>query len=173
MFFSRSLSTLQNVFVNPNAAYLASSSAATIPSPLNVGLENSRRFRALPAYAALLSEGRPGFAKLVSNMVQLSRRLAAFLRDSDDYELLPNADLDEVFIIVLFRAKNPELNSRLVEEINQTRQMYVSGTAWKGDKAVRVAVSNWKVDVERDFKVVTAILTAVAEGRPFDIATVE
>uniref|UniRef100_A0A8H7NG69 L-2,4-diaminobutyrate decarboxylase n=1 Tax=Bionectria ochroleuca TaxID=29856 RepID=A0A8H7NG69_BIOOC len=33
MFFSRSLSTLQNVFVNPNAAYLASSSAATIPSP--------------------------------------------------------------------------------------------------------------------------------------------
>lgn len=173
MFFSRSLSTLQNVFVNPNAAYLASSSAATIPSPLNVGLENSRRFRALPAYAALLSEGRPGFAKLVSNMVQLSRRLAAFLRDSDDYELLPNADLDEVFIIVLFRAKNPELNGRLVEEINQTRQMYVSGTAWKGDKAVRVAVSNWKVDVERDFKVVTAILTAVAEGRPFDIATVE
>ncbi|KAM0546003.1 hypothetical protein ACHAPJ_011115 [Fusarium lateritium] len=97
-----------SVFVNPNAAYLASTSGAKIPSPLNIGLENSRRFRALPVYTVLLSEGRPGFARLLSNMVQLSRRVAQFIQDSEHYELLPDADasLEEIFMIVLFRAKN-------------------------------------------------------------------
>lgn len=171
MFFTRSVETLQSVFTNPNAAYLSSGPQASIPSPLNIGLENSRRFRALPAYAVLLSEGRPGIANLLANMVKLSRKLAGFLRDSENYELLPDATapLDETFMIVLFRAKDKALNEVLVERINRTRQMYVSGTSWRGEKAVRVAVSNWMVDVERDFEVVTKILTDVAEGREFDI----
>ncbi|XP_044721289.1 pyridoxal-dependent decarboxylase conserved domain-containing protein [Hirsutella rhossiliensis] len=174
MFFTHSASTLQSVFLNPNAAYLSSGSAAGIPSPLNIGLENSRRFRALPVYAALLSEGSAGFERLVSNMVQLARRLAAFLRDSPDYELLPDesAGLDRTFIIVLFRAKDRALNEVLTDKINQTRQMYVSGTVWRGSKAVRIAVSNWRVDVSRDFDVVTAILKAVAAGEEFDLGRV-
>ncbi|KAK7419357.1 hypothetical protein QQZ08_010890 [Neonectria magnoliae] len=171
MFLTRSHLTLQSVFTNPNAAYLASGSQDTIPSPLNIGLENSRRFRALPAYVVLLSEGRPGIAALIANMVALSRRVAAFLRDSEHYELLPDegADLEEVFMIVLFRAKDEALNEVLVEKINETRQMYVSGTRWKGQKAVRMAVSTWRVDVARDCEVVTSILTHVAEGKQFDI----
>lgn len=174
MFFTRSGSTLQSVFLNPNAAYLSSGSAAAIPSPLNIGLENSRRFRALPVYAALLSEGSAGFQRLVSNMVQLARRLAAFLRDSPDYELLPDetAGLDAMFIIVLFRARDQALNEVLADRINQTRQMYVSGTVWMGSKAVRIAVSNWRVDVERDSRVALAILAAVAAGEEFDLEKV-
>jgi len=157
--------------VNPNAAYLASSAAATIPSPLNIGLENSRRFRALPVYAVLLTEGRPGIAKMLSDMVELCRKLAVYLGDSPHYDLLPDADapLDGIFMILLFRAKNKVVNETLVEKVNQTREMYVSGTRWKGEAAVRIAISNWKVDVERDFGVVTQILDAVAEGREFSI----
>ncbi|KAF4984375.1 hypothetical protein FDECE_17097 [Fusarium decemcellulare] len=171
MFLTRSPLILQSVFKNPNAAYLSSGSQSTIPSPLNIGLENSRRFRALPAYAVLLSEGRPGMASLFANMTALCRQVAAFLRDSEHYELLPDdgANLDEIFMIVLFRAKDTKLNDELVQKINGTRHMYVSGTSWKGEKAVRMAVSNWMVDVPKDFKVVTSILTHVAEGREFDI----
>ncbi|KAL7799001.1 pyridoxal phosphate-dependent transferase [Trichoderma ceciliae] len=172
MFFTRTSSILESVFVNPNAAYLSSGlTTAGISSPLNIGLENSRRFRALPAYAVLLSEGRPGFAKLFHNMTQLCRKLAIFLQESPYYELLPDesGDVEEIFIIILLRAKDKKLNDELLAKINATRQLYVSGTSWKGEKAVRVAVSNWKVDVERDFKVVTTILNDVAEGREFDI----
>lgn len=175
MFFTRTPSILQSVFVNPNAAYLSSgNAAASIPSPLNIGLENSRRFRALPAYAALLNQGRPGYAKLFHNMAQLSRRLANFLRESPYYELLAaeSGDVEEVFIIVLFRAKDGKLNNELVAKINATRQLYVSGTSWMGEKAVRVAVSNWMVDIEREVRVVTALLNAVAEGKEFDIEKV-
>ncbi|CAM1501107.1 Fc.00g102690.m01.CDS01 [Cosmosporella sp. VM-42] len=174
MFFTKSSSTLQSIFTNPNAAYLSSGSQSSIPSPLNVGIENSRRFRALPAYAVLYNQGRTSMGSMISNMVKLSRRVAKYLQASEHYELLPDetADVNEIFMIVLFKAKDKTVNDELVERINRTRQMYVSGTAWKGEKAVRMAVSNWMVDVQRDWQVVTAILDAVAEGREFDISEV-
>ncbi|KFA75021.1 hypothetical protein S40288_08828 [Stachybotrys chartarum IBT 40288] len=176
MFFTRSATILPSVFTNPNAAYLSTGAPSPIPSPLNVGLENSRRFRALPAYAVLHRHGRPGLARLLSNMVELARGVARYVGGSEHYELLPEEEVgasaaaeEDVFIIVLFSAKSDALNEVLVEKINATRQMYVSGTSWQGRKAVRVAVSNWMVDVARDLAVVKAVLTAVAEGREFDI----
>ncbi|KAK1593288.1 pyridoxal-dependent decarboxylase [Colletotrichum navitas] len=164
MFFTRSLSTLTSVFTNPNAAYL-SSGPSLIPSPLNIGLENSRRFRALPAYAVMRSEGRAGLAAILGRMVLLARRLAQWIRESEAYELLPEGDwgLEETHMVVLFRARDAKANEELVERINATREMYVSGTSWKGRKAVRVAVGSWKVDVERDFSVATRILRDVAK----------
>ena len=103
---------------------------------------------------------------MLSRMVYLARAIAAFVRDSPDYELLPRADvpLEDVHVIVLFAAKNASLNEVLVDRINETRQMYVSGTKWKGNKAVRLAVGSWRVDVERDFAVVKEVLTSVAKS---------
>jgi hypothetical protein len=34
----------------------------------------------------------------------------------------------------------------------------VSGTAWEGQPAVRIAVSTWMVEVERDVRVVREVL---------------
>lgn len=162
MFFTRSLDTLTAVFTNPNAAYL-SSGPSPIPSPLNVGLENSRRFRALPAYAVLQSEGRSGLATILGRMVLLARKIAQWIRESEAYELLPEGDwsLEETHMVVLFRAKDERANEELVGRINGTREMYVSGTSWKGRKAVRLAVGSWRVDVDDDFAVVQRVLEQV------------
>ncbi|KAL2166741.1 hypothetical protein VTG60DRAFT_2258 [Thermothelomyces hinnuleus] len=151
-----------------NAAYLASpGDPNAILSPLNIGIENSRRFRALPVYAVLLSEGREGIAAMLSRMVLLAREIAAFVRGSEHYEWLPTeeASLESTYIIVLFRAKDPELNEVLVNRINASGRMFVSGTKWEGKKAVRIAVASWRVDVERDAAVVKEVLTAIAVGR--------
>lgn len=170
IFLCRDAAVLTQVCSNPNAAYLASpgDDGDAILSPLNIGLENSRRFRALPVYAVLLSEGREGIAAMLSRMVLLARNVAAFVRDSEHYEWLPSeeASLDSTFIIVLFRAKDAALNEVLVDRINATGRMFVSGTKWDGKKAVRIAVGSWRVDVERDAAVIKEVLTAVAEGQP-------
>jgi glutamate/tyrosine decarboxylase-like PLP-dependent enzyme len=136
-----------------------------INSALNVGLENSRRFRALPVYAVLLSEGRQGIASMVARMVTLARKIAAFIRASEHYEWLPDeaASLENSSMIVLFRAKDPALNEELVDRINATRKIFVSGTKWKGQKACRLAVSNWRANIERDLPVVQEVLTSVAQ----------
>ena len=95
-----------------------------------------------------------------------------FISESEHYVLLAKdagreggVEMEDVHIIVLFAARDSALNGSLVERINETRRVYVSGTVWEGRKAVRIAVSSWRVDVERDFAVVRDVLTAVAEGK--------
>ncbi len=104
---------------------------------------------------------------MLSRMVLLAREIAAFVRDSEHYEWLPREDasLESTFIIVLFRAKDAALNEVLVDRINATGKMFVSGTTWDGQKAVRIAVGSWRVDVERDAAAIKDVLTGVAEGR--------
>lgn len=166
-FFCRHPSIAQQVFQNPNAAYLNTQNAAsdTIQSPLNIGLENSRRFRGLPVYATLMAYGREGYADMLKRQIRFARAVAVYLFDHAAFELLPRDVFkdrfridQDIFIIVLFKAKNKALNNTLVKRINASSKMYVSGTVWDGCPASRIAVSNWQVDLNRDLKVVKTVL---------------
>lgn len=174
---SRNLSLAQQVFQNPNAAYLSTGASANgneIPSPLNIGLENSRRFRALPVYASLAAHGRAGYLDILTRQIRLARGIASHILSHPSYELLPLAAsaatsaeerLSSIYIIVIFRAKDADLNSELVKRINGSRRIYVSGTQWQGQAAARFAVANWQVDVERDLSVIRDVLGQVAGVR--------
>lgn len=169
-FLSRHRSLAERVFANPDAAYLAAGSGGDgIMSPLNIGLENSRRFRALPVYASLVAYGRAGYRDMLERQIALSRSIARFINGSKDYELLPRVETEDeitarTYIIVLFRARDEKLNEQLVANIKASRTIYVSGTSWEGKPACRFAVSNWMVDVERDFAVIKRVLTDVARA---------
>ena len=155
--------------MNTNAAYLNTPAAEVgsreraIPSPLNIGIENSRRFRALPVYSTLAAYGRDGYRDMLERQIQLSRNIARFIASSPDYDLLPQGHaVENTYVIVLFRAKDEDVNAELVQRINATRKIYVSGTQWDGQAAARFAVANWMVDVERDLKLITTVLQEVA-----------
>ncbi|KAI1302006.1 pyridoxal phosphate-dependent transferase [Xylaria venustula] len=169
IFFTRKASILDSVFKNPNAAYLSSDSTSRIQSPLNIGLENSRRFRALPVYAVLRSEGKLGLSQMMEKMVITARAVARAIRGSEDYVLLPDAGSatpsdDNIHIGVLFRAKDDGLNKVLVQRINEGNEWYVSGSSWDGKPAVRVAVSSWRADPEDAFNVVEKSLAAISQA---------
>ncbi|KAK6443690.1 hypothetical protein LTR95_000517 [Oleoguttula sp. CCFEE 5521] len=179
--FSKDLALAQHCFQNPNAAYLASvvsqptnAAEPSIPSPLNIGIENSRRFRALPVYASLMAYGKNGYVEMLVRQISLTRAIATYIDGHDAYELLPNDPsrtleerLANVYIIVLFRAKGQALNGELVQRINGSKRIYVSGTQWEGRPAARFAVSNWQVDVERDIALVKKVMDDVAnDARP-------
>ncbi len=169
-FFSRHKGVSQQVFQNPNAAYLNTANAVTdaIQSPLNTGIENSRRFRALPVYASLMAYGRDGYRDMLKRQIRFARAVAMYVYDHDAFELLPkvvfhskDSILQDIFIIVIFRAKDKELNNELVQRTNTGSKMYVSGTVWDGSPASRIAVSNWQVNPERDFFIVKSVLDDV------------
>ncbi|RYP77451.1 hypothetical protein DL769_003405 [Monosporascus sp. CRB-8-3] len=169
VFFTHKASILTSVCKNPNAAYLSGGASGEIQSPLNSGLENSRRFRALPVYAALLSEGREGLAAMVARMVRLARAIARVVRDSEHYALLAGGNhgeeevnLEDVGVVVLFRAKDDAFNEVLVDRIHRTGEWYVSGTKWKGQTACRAAVASWRADVAEDARLVERGLAAIA-----------
>ncbi|TGZ82969.1 PLP-dependent transferase [Ascodesmis nigricans] len=183
-FFTRDPIYLQHTFINM-APYLSSGSTNPndIPSPLNIQMENSRRFRALPVYATLAAYGVPGYRNFMRRCILHARAIARYIGTSIDYELLPDqaaefedltskdaleARLGKTFMVVLFRAKDEKLNEMLKERINETGKMYVSGTVWEGKKAVRCAVGNWRVRGERDgeggWGVAVDVLEQVARG---------
>jgi len=78
-FFTRHLSISQQVFQNPNAAYLNTRNAATdtVQSPLNIGLENSRRCRGLPVYATLMAYGREGYTNMLKRQIWFARSVVS------------------------------------------------------------------------------------------------
>ncbi|KAF2121811.1 pyridoxal-dependent decarboxylase [Lophiotrema nucula] len=167
-FFSRHREIPARVFQNPNAAYLSAGPGGDeIMSPLNIGLENSRRFRALPVYASLTAYGKDGYRDMLERQVELSRGFAEYLYGSEDFELLPKFEgkkeevLANIFMIVMFRAKDEGLNKEVTNRIKATRKIYASGTAFEGKPACRLAVSNWMADVQRDLPTIKEVLGRV------------
>ena len=168
-FFTRHKALAEEVFSNGSAAYLTSGMSEDgggIQSPLNIGLENSRRFRALPVHAALVTYGREGYVDMLKRQIGLASRVTKWLKGRKEYEVLPRgADVEEMvkqtFMIVLFRAKDDEINNVLAKRINATGKMYVTGTNWEGETAVRIAISNWQVDIERDCRLIEEVLDDV------------
>lgn len=161
---------MQQVFQNTNATYLNSAANTTdIISPLNVNIENSRRFRALPVYATLVAHGRGGYLDMLQRQIRLARLVGSFLlSNSEDFELLPSLEsendeerIQNIFIIVLFRARDEPLNDVLVKRINATNRIYVSGTVWDGRPATRMAIANWQVKPEEDFEIIKEVLNEV------------
>lgn len=135
---------------------------------MNIGLENSRRFRALPVYSVLLAHGYEGLADIFARQVRLARAIAKWLSESKKYELLLCDDrvgFKDVHVVVMFRAKEDSLNEVLVRRINDTRKINVSGTVWENRPAARIAVSTWMVDVEKDLKIVTDVLAEIVLRR--------
>ena len=178
-FFCRHKYFAKQAFQNANAAYLkvattGNEGCASIESPLNIGIENSRRFRGLPVYATLVAYGHAGYKDMLQRQIRFARAVAAFIFDHPSYELLPE-NLDdkqmisqEVFIVVLFKAKDYNLNVDLVRMINEDNRIYVSGTKWKGQPASRIAVANWQVDEARDLALVKKVFESVLTNCPED-----
>ena len=166
-FFCRYPDLSQLVFQNPGAAYLNNNIATTavVQSPLDIGIENSRRFRGLPVYATLIAYGHEGYQDMLKRQIIFARGVAAYIFDHPAFELLPRDVFtskgrinQDVFIIVLFKATDRALNEALVQKINASNKMIVSGTVWDGGPASRIAVSNWQVDPSRDLEVVKSVL---------------
>lgn len=102
---------------------------------------------------------------MLKRQIIFARGVAAYIFEHPAFELLPKDIFAsksrinrDVFIIVLFKAIDRALNNVLVQKINASNKMYVSGTIWEGRPASRIAVSNWQVDPSRDLEVVKSVL---------------
>ena len=100
---------------------------------------------------------------MLERQIRLARAIARYIASSPRYRLLPDSNVEEnIYIIVLFRAENDDLNKDLVKRINATRKIYVSGTQWDGRPAARFAIASWLVHVDRDLELVRGVLDEVA-----------
>ena len=131
-----------------------------LPSPMDRGIENSRRFRALPLWLSLKAYGRAGFAALVDNNCDQAKALATWIERSPDYELLVPCRLN----VVVFRPKTDDAGVRTrLGQINQSGQVFMTPGVWAGRAAIRAAFSNWRTTLD-DVETVCAVLAEGANG---------
>lgn len=130
-------------------------------SYMSLGIENSRRFRAFPVWATLLTYGKQGIANHVKRNIRHAQQLAKWIEHSDKYELLKPCDLN----VVLFQPNRATLgltSAECMAKLNASGQVLLTPGAWQGKPIIRAALSNWTT-TDEDVQQVIATLDATAQ----------
>lgn len=133
--FTRDREAQRAVF-RASSVYLGDSS-----DPLHYTPENSRRFRALPAWMTLRAYGRDGIADWVRRDIALARAFADGLRAVDGIDVLSDVHLN----IVCFALRGADAAARdsFLDRLNRDGRVFMTPTVLFGRAGVRAALSNW------------------------------
>ncbi len=121
------------------AAYLTGQVAGRELGGGDFVLESSRRARGFATWAALRSLGRSGVAELVERCCDLARGLAAALSEIEGVEIVNDVVLNQVLV----RVGDADLTDRLERAIQDDGTCWMGATTWRGERLLRIAVSNW------------------------------
>jgi glutamate/tyrosine decarboxylase-like PLP-dependent enzyme len=127
-----------------SASYLIQDDTGAVYDQMNWVPEFSRRARGFAVYAALRSLGREGLADLVERTCACARRFAAGIVELPEAELLNDVVLNQV----LFRFDSDERTDDALRRVQESGDVWLSGTTWDGRRAIRVSVSNWQTGDE-------------------------
>ena len=141
MQFSRHPTLQWEVFGN-TAVYLGIPDGTT-PSLVHWTPQNSRRFRALPAWMTLMAYGRAGYRDIVARNVAQAKWLGEQVDVSEQFELLAPVYLNVVCFTLNGRPDLPEIKAYL-DRLQADGRVFMTPTQYKGVPAIRAAISNWQ-----------------------------
>jgi glutamate/tyrosine decarboxylase-like PLP-dependent enzyme len=152
--FTRHLALQQQVFKSP-AAYLGAGADLFHGTP-----EDSRRFRALPAWLTLMAYGKSGYRDLVARCCGLAQQLAQGIEQSPHFDLLAPVRLN----IVCFTLKGADTarRDRFLAALTADGRVLLTPTVFDGVPAIRAAFANWSTR-EQDIPVILDALVQYAE----------
>jgi glutamate/tyrosine decarboxylase-like PLP-dependent enzyme len=115
--------------------------------------ESSRRARGFATWAALRSLGTSGVADLVDRCCALARRFADGLAALDGVDVVNEVVLNQVLV----RVGDTEVTDRLERAIQRDGVAWLGATTWRGERLLRISVSNWSTTEADVDEVVAAI----------------
>lgn len=129
-------------FQNTNAPYLGD--PLTNFSYLNFGPENSRRFRALPAWFTLMAYGKEGYRSIVETNIALAKQFSKAIELSSHYKLAAPTRLNTVCFTLKSDENKSERIASLLKELNKRGNVFMTPTSYKGTTCIRAAFVNWR-----------------------------
>ncbi|KMY52640.1 amino acid decarboxylase [Bacillus sp. FJAT-27231] len=160
MQFTRHKQLQAEVFQN-NAAYLGD--AIEHPEFFNLTPENSRRFRALPAWFTLKAYGKSGYQNLIEQNVELAKRLGEKINNSREFKLLSPVRLNVVCFSLNKQSITAEMNNQFLTALNQQGKVFMTPTIYNGVPAIRAAFSNWRTE-EKDIDIIWEALRSTVQS---------
>jgi glutamate/tyrosine decarboxylase-like PLP-dependent enzyme len=138
IFLTRHVGILEKCF-RAFAPYLESTAEGN--NYINRGIENSRRFRALPLWMAIRAYGRDGLAGIIRANCDQTRNLAHWIADHKQLVLLRDPQLN---VVMFCGPGGDDANRDLLARINQTGKVFLTPTVYDGRFGFRAAFSNWR-----------------------------
>jgi glutamate/tyrosine decarboxylase-like PLP-dependent enzyme len=144
-------------FRNSNAPYLGDPEENF--SFLNFLPENSRRFRALPAWFSLMAYGRAGFRSIVENSIDCAKSFASYLNERAFFELSAPVRMN----VVCFSLKNKAQTAEFLDQLNARKKVFMTPTLLEGQLCIRAAFVNFRTS-EEDISIAIEEMEAVLES---------
>jgi aromatic-L-amino-acid decarboxylase len=123
-----------------------------------------RRFRALKLWAVIRCYGREGLQRLLREHVRLARLFASWVESEPGWEIVAPYP----FSVVCFRYDgSDEENEALLERVNATGEIYISGTRLNGRYVLRLAIGNMRTiedDVGRAWELLRGAAETASDG---------
>ena len=101
--------------------------------------ESSRRARGFATWAAIRSLGRSGLAELIDRCCRLARRFAERLDALEGVEVVNDVVLNQVLV----RVGDDELTAGVERRVQEDGTCWIGATTWRGERLLRISVSNW------------------------------
>jgi glutamate/tyrosine decarboxylase-like PLP-dependent enzyme len=151
-----------------NASYITHEGRAR--NPLDWTPEWSRRARGFTVYAAIKELGRAGLEALIDRSCAHAEAIVEGVGQLEGAEVVWLPTLNQG--LVRFLDSRPQAGSadhdaqtdRVIAAVNATGEAFFSGTTWKGRRAMRVSVVNWRTtasDVQRAVSAVASVLAKI------------
>jgi aromatic-L-amino-acid decarboxylase len=139
---------LKNAFsILPEYLRSAETDAQTVINYMDYGVQLGRRFRALKLWFILRSYGQAGLQQFLRHHLQLAQTFAHWVDESPQFERLAPTPLSTV----CFRAHPPgvddeetlnTLNEKIMNQVNENGQLFLSHTKLRGRYTIRLAIGN-------------------------------
>jgi len=153
--FTRHVKLQEEVF-KASAAYLGAG-----PDLLHRTPEDSRRFRALPAWMTLMAYGKSGYRELVGRCCSLAERMGEEIERSSRFELLTPVRLN--IVCFALRGANDDQRDLFLEKLKEDGQVLLTPTFFGGKPAMRAAFVNWSTS-ELDIPIILDALERCASS---------
>ncbi len=151
----------QQAAMGVRASYLIHAEPGGPRDALEWNPEFSRRARAFPVYAAIRSLGRSGIADLIDRCCAHARRFADALSEVPRVEVLNDVVLNQVLVRFLDEAGAHDAHTdAVIEAVQSDGTCWLSGTTWRGMRAMRISVSSQATssdDVDRSIEAILRV----------------
>jgi glutamate/tyrosine decarboxylase-like PLP-dependent enzyme len=122
--------------------------------------ESSRRARGFATWAAIRSLGRSGIADLVDRTCGLARRFAEGLARMPGVQVVNDVVLNQVLV----RVGDEQVTNRMERWLHNEGTLWLGATTWRGERLLRISVSNWSTTEADIDRCIDAIARARAEA---------
>ncbi len=137
------------------ASYLTHADDAR--DPLDWTPEFSRRARGFPTYAALRQLGRSGVAELVERCCDHAKAIVCGIGKLAGAEILAEPIINQGLL------RFGDRTDEVIAAVNRSGEAFFSGTTWRGMRAMRVSVSNWRTSEEDVARTIAAVKKVLEE----------